>query len=136
MTCVLPEAHNIWATPSFTEDETGGLVRLTWDVSVRDDDNLEPCEGGRNWKVRASVYGSTNIPEDFKPGENAVYSDWENVRDDDTNHTMNFTFTNNLYYLFEVGHRKDQLKQSGAEEHAEIYASHVFYFGRQGQHLV
>ena len=133
MTCVLPEAENIWAIPLFGEDEASGKVTLIWDVTVKEDDYLDPCEGGRDWRVRVSYYdGSSTIPEDFSPKEGAPYSSWENVRGEDTNHTLNFTFTRDLYYLFEVGHRKDRLNQSAAY-HAQVFDSHVFYFGQQGQ---
>ena len=110
-------------------------MTLTWDVTVREDDNLEPCKGGRNWKVRFSEYNGNNaIPEDFSPekGDSTFYSPWENVHGKDTNHTLNFTFATDLYYLFEVGHRADKLNQSDADEYVEVFASHVFYFGKQG----
>ena len=134
--CVLPQAENIRAFPSFAEDEAGGTVTLTWDVTVREDDNLEPCKGGKNWKVRVSQCDDSNhIPDDFyeSPRDGLFCSPWENVNGEDTSHTLNFAFTNNLYYLFEVGHREDRLNQSNAEDHAEFFVSHVFYFGHQGK---
>lgn len=130
LTCILPKASNILAFQTFAEDQSSATIELTWDVSVEEDDYLEPCVGGKNWRVRFSTYDK-NIPENFEPSDNGFYSEWEDVQDEDTNHTLDININTSFYYLFEVSHQPDTLK-SGASKHAESFASQVYYYGVQG----
>ena len=106
--CFIPSPVNITAIPTYYPN--GSVrVRLAWNSSRKEDNNIEYCTGSRKWQVRVLSYSDVNLTPGDKQYVNPSGIRWNNVPG--RNQTYKFTriLNNATYYQFQVGNIEDEL---------------------------
>ena len=127
----MPSPVNITAIPTYYPN--GSVrVRLAWNSSRKEDNNIGYCTGSRKWQVRVLSYSDVNLSPGDKQYVNPSGISWNNVPG--RNQTYKFTrFLNNAtYYQFQVGNIEDELLGNSK---GKTYGSHVYYFGKQSENI-
>ena len=127
----MPSPVNITAIPTYYAN--GSVrVRLAWNSSRKEDNNIEYCTGSRKWQVRVLSYSDVNLTPGDKQYVNPSGIRWNIVPG--RNQTYKFTrFLNNAsYYQFQVGNIEDELL---GDRTGKTYGSHVYYFGKQSENI-
>ena len=134
----MPHAENISAIKHYLPD--GSLtVSLQWQLSKKEDTELEYCQGSRSWKVRVLNYSTIAVaPGDYEVREEPSVS-WIDVPGQSTSYDFPEALTPNMYYSFQVGHQEDkfsilEINEAGAVP--QVFASSIYYFGSQSNHFL
>ncbi len=131
--CFFPLVKSITATPLLTNQGSFNIF-LEWDLTEKEDPELQYCIGSRMWRVRTLEYLNADAaPLDYEVKTSSVK--WINVTDENTNYTFAKSLSTNVYYSFQVVHRGE----FGFSERMEydlkpiMFASQVYYFGQQSK---